>query len=52
MEVVGCVWKSWVVCLSHGWCLEVVGTVSNLFVFLRGISGIVVWFCGLADSPK
>ena len=26
-----------------------VGTVSNLFDFVWGISGVVGWFCGLAD---
>ena len=52
VEVVGGVWKSWVVYGSRRWCMEVVGRVRNLFVFVRGISGIVGWFCGLADPPK
>ena len=39
-------------CRSRRWHIEVVGRVSNLFDFVRGISGIYGWFCGLADSPK
>ena len=32
-------------CRSRRWHIEVVSRV-------RGISGILGWFCGLADSPK
>ena len=37
---------------SRRWRVEVVGRVSDLFHFVRGISGILGWFCGLEDSPK
>ena len=39
-------------CRSRRWHIEVIGRVSNLFDFVRGKSGILGWFCGLADSPK
>ena len=47
-EVVGGVYKSWVVCTSRGWCVQVVGGVYKSWVVCtsRGLSvevSSVVW---------